>query len=174
MRLKKPDFAMPVGTRHAPRDPRSVPHWIDTSVAPMHPRIVELLLRRTAAFVVALAFAAAGWAECAGWHASPEERMACCSGVGDCPMHGSTKPGAGPESGITQAQADSCCAASETNDSTPSAAIFSLSLSALVNSTVHTLAPIMAPPSLFDAWRPHEPLPRGHVPKYVLLSVFLI
>ena len=38
---------------------------------------------------------------------------------------------------VTQAQADSCCAASDTDDSTPSAAAFSLSLSAaLVTSTV--------------------------------------
>jgi hypothetical protein len=137
--------------------------------------MVELLLRRTAAFVVALAFAAAGWAECAGWQASPEERMACCSGAGDCPMHGSTVPGAGSERVITQAQADSCCAASDTNESTPSIAVYSLSPSAvLVSSTLHTVAPIMAPPSFFDAWRTHVPLPRGHVPKYVLLSVFLI
>ncbi|HLG55246.1 MAG TPA: hypothetical protein VI485_07935 [Vicinamibacterales bacterium] len=139
----------------------------------MHPKIVELLLRRTTAFVVAFAFAAAGWAECAGWHASPEERMACCSGAGDCPMHGSPRRGADSER-VTQAQADSCCAASDTNDSTPSTAVFSLSPSALVSSTVHTLAPIMAPPSLFDTWRTHVPLPSGHVPKYVLLSVFLI
>jgi hypothetical protein len=141
----------------------------------MHPKIVELLLRRTAALVVALAFTAAGWVECAGWQASPEARMACCSGAGDCPMHGSTKPRADSERVITQAQADSCCAASDTNDSTPSTAVFSLSVSAvLVSSTLHTLAPIMAPPSFFDAWRTDVPLPRGHVPKYVLLSVFLI
>ena len=144
-------------------------------MAPVHPKIVELLLRRTAAFVVALALAAAGWAECAGWQASPEARMACCSGSGDCPMHGSTEPGAGSERVVTQAQADSCCAASDTDDSTPSAVAFSLSLSAaLVPSTLSTLAPILAPPASFDAWRTHVPLPVGQVPKHVLLSVFLI
>ena len=99
-------------------------------------------------FVVALALAAAGWAECAGWQASPEARMACCSGSGDCPMHGSTEPGASSERVVTQAQADSCCAASDTDDSTPSAGAFSLSLSAaLVPSTLSTLAPITAPPA---------------------------
>ena len=101
--------------------------------------------------------------------------MACCSGSGDCPMHGSTEPGAGSERVVTQAQADSCCAASDTDDSTPSAGAFSLSLSAaLVTSTLSTLAPIMAPPASFDAWRTHVPLPVGQVPKHVLLSVFLI
>jgi hypothetical protein len=136
---------------------------------------VELLLRRTAALVIVLALSAAGWAECAGWQASPEARMACCSGSGDCPMHGSTEPGGGSEKVVTQAQADNCCAASDTNDSTPSAGAFSLSLSAaLVPSALATLAPITAPPAAFDAWRTHVPLPIGHVSKHVLLSVFLI
>ncbi len=152
----------------------AVAHWIDSGVAPVHPKCVEVVLRRTAALFVVLAFTAAGWAECAGWQASPEARMACCSGSADCPMHGSTEPSAGSESVVTQAQADSCCAASDTDDSTPSAGAFSLSLSAaLVPSTLSTLAPITAPPA-FDAWRSHVPLPIGQVPKHVLLSVFLI
>jgi hypothetical protein len=150
-------------------------HCIDTSVAPVHPKCVELLLRRTAALVVVLALSAAGWAECAGWQASPEARMACCLGSGDCPMHGSTEPGGVSERVLTQAQADSCCAASDTDDSTPSAGAFSLSLSAaLVPSTLYTLAPIAAQPASFDARRTHAPLPIGQVSKHVLLSVFLI
>ena len=52
------------------------------TVAPQM-KCVELVLRRSAALVVVLAFAAAGWAECAGWQASPEARMACCLGSGD-------------------------------------------------------------------------------------------
>jgi hypothetical protein len=132
----------------------------------MHPKAVERLLR--------LALGAAGWAECAGWQASPEARMACCSGNGVCPMHGSTEPGTGSQTIVTQAQADSCCAASETDDSTPSATAFSVSLTAaLVTSALSTLAPITAP-SPFDAWRGHAPLPLAQIPKHVLLSVFLI
>jgi hypothetical protein len=143
-------------------------------MAAMHPRVVDLLFRRTAALVVAITLGAAGWAECAGWQATPEARMACCSDSGDCPMHGSTESGAGSERVVTQARADSCCAASDRNDSTPSPGAFSLALSAaLVTSTLTTLAPIAAPPS-FDAWRTHVPLPVGQVPKHVLLSVFLI
>ena len=140
----------------------------------MHPRVVELLFRRTAALVVAITLGAAGWSECAGWQATPEARVTCCSGSGDCPMHGSTESDAGSERVVTQAQADSCCAASDTNDSTPSPGAFSLSLSAaLVTSTLTTLAPIAAPPS-FETWRTHAPLPVGQVPKHVLLSVFRI
>jgi hypothetical protein len=142
---------------------------------PCDPKIVELLLRRAAALVVVLALGATGWAECAGWQASPEARMACCSGSGDCPMHGSTESGGGSKRAVTQAQADSCCAASDTNDSTPSPGAFSLSLSAaLVTSALTILAPIAAPPASFEAWRTHVPLPVGHVSKHVLLSVFLI
>ena len=141
----------------------------------MHPKIVELLLRRTAAFVVALALAAAGWAECAGWQTSPEARMACCSGNGKCPMHGSTEPGGGSGRVVTQAQADSCCAASGTNDSTPSAVAFSLSLpAALMPSTRSTLAPILATPAAFAVWRTHVPFTVSQVATHVLLSVFLI
>jgi hypothetical protein len=140
----------------------------------MHPRVVEPLLRRTAALLVAITLGAAGSAECAGWQATPEARRVCCSASGDCPMHASTESGAGSERVPTQARADSCCAASDSNDSTPSPAAFSLSLSgATVASTLAALAPIAAPPS-FEAWRTHVPLPVGQVPKHVLLSVFLI
>ena len=140
----------------------------------MHPTVVELLFRRAAALVVALTLGAAGWAECAGWQATPEARMACCSDSAVCPMHGSPEPGSGSGSLVTQAQADSCCAASDANDSTPSAGAFSLSLSAiLVTSPLATLAPVTAPAPL-DAWRAQVPLPGAHVPKHVLLSVFLL
>ncbi len=141
----------------------------------MHPKPVELVLRRAVAFVVALTLAAAGWAECAGWQASPEARMACCLSSGDCPMHGATKPATSAERVVTQAQADSCCAASDTDDATPPAGAFSPSLSAaLMPSTPSTLAPVVAPPASWAAWRTKVSLPAGHVPKHVLLSVFLI
>lgn len=127
------------------------------------------------ALVVAFALGAAGWLECAGWQATPEARMACCSGSGDCPMHGSTEPGAGSERVVTQAQADSYCATSGTDDSTPSAVAFSVSLSAaLANNPPSTVAPIAAPPAPLDAWRAHVPLPIREVPTHLLLSVFLI
>jgi hypothetical protein len=136
--------------------------------------VVERLFRRTAALVTILTLGAAGWAECAGWQAAPKARMACCSGSGGCPMHASTEPGARSERVVTQAQADSCCAASDTDDSTPSSGAFSVALSvALGNSGLSTEVPVTAPAS-FGAWRTHVPLPAGPVPKHVLLSVFLI
>ena len=141
----------------------------------MHPTGVELLFRRTAALVVVLSLGAAGWAECAGWQPTPEERLACCSGSGVCPMHGSTEPGSSAERVATQAQADSCCAVSDTDDSTPATGTFTISLSAaLATSPPSTIAPITAPPAAVDAWRTDLPLAVGQVPKHVLLSVFLI
>ena len=141
----------------------------------MHPKVVERLFRRTAALVVVLTLGAAGWTECAGWQATPQVRLDCCSGSGDCPMHGSTELGAEAERVVTQAQADSCCAASDTNDSTPSEGAFSLSVSAvLVTSPLSSAAPITTPPASIDAWRTHVSLHLSQVPKHVLLSVFLI
>lgn len=100
--------------------------------------------------------------------------MACCLDSDVCPMHGSPEPGSGSGSLVTQAQADNCCAASDTDDSTPSAGAFSVSPSAaLVTSPLTTLAPVTTP-GLLDAWRAHVPLPGAHVPKHVLLSVFLL
>jgi hypothetical protein len=89
-------------------------------------------------------------------------------------MHPATEPGGRSASVVTQAQADSCCAASDTDGSTPSTVTFTLSLSAaLASGTTAILAP-MAPTPSFDAWRTHLPLPAGHVPKHVLLSVYLV
>jgi hypothetical protein len=135
---------------------------------------VARLLRRTAALVVALTLSTAGWAECAGWQGTPEARMACCSGPGPCPMHGSTERGSGAETVVTQAQADRCCAASDDDHSMPSAAAFSLSRSlAPATGALSTLVPVTAPASV-DAWHTHAPRPVAQVATHVLLSVFLI
>jgi hypothetical protein len=136
---------------------------------------VDLALRRTAAFIAALALAAAGWAECGGWQASPEARMACCSTSGACPMHGSTEPGPGAKRAVTQAQADSCCAASNTDGSMPSSWALSVSVTAAAGNGPPFAA--MLPPATaaaLDTWRTHVPLPVARVPKHVLISVFLL
>ena len=145
---------------------------IDTPVRSVHPTKVELLLRRAAALVVALSLGAAGFAECAGWRATPEARMACCSQDDGCPMHRSTEPGA--RRAITQVQADSCCASAGSDDATPSAGLSASALSqALFTSTFSTSAPIIDPVRL-DLWRTGVPRPVGHVARHALLSTFLI
>jgi len=141
-----------------------------------HPTGVELLVRRAAALVLALTLGNAGWVECAGWEATPEARMDCCTDGGACPMHDeSSEQGTRSTGGVTQAQADSCCAVSGHGSSTPSAPGFSMSLSAaLVASPIPSIGPVNLAEAPLDGWRAHVPLSVSEVPKHLLLSVFLI
>jgi len=82
-----------------------------------------------------------------------------------------------PEDGstrvLTQAEADRCCAASEQDDSTPSpsSAGFFVALG-IVLCPVPAL--ISDPPAHVELWRASVPIPTAHVPKHLLLSVFLV
>ena len=128
--------------------------------------------RRLSAVLLALALVAGQAGVCAGWMPTPEARMACCSEDGPCPMHKSESED-GPTRVVSQAEADRCCAASEHEDSTPSPsnAGFFLTL-AVALSPIPGLLP--APEAHADIWRASVPIPTGHVPKHVLLSVFLV
>ena len=89
-------------------------------------------------------------------------------------MHKGHSDGSTATQPVTQAQADSCCASSEQDESGQSTQAFA----ALVTSAV--LGPgVVVPPApprlvLTDAWRTSAPVPSPPVPKHVLLSVFLI
>ena len=74
---------------------------------------------------------------------------------------------------VSQAEADGCCAASEQDDSAPSPAgpAFFVALTVAL-SPVPTLLP--EPPSHASISRVPVPVPPAHVPKHVLLSVFLV
>lgn len=74
---------------------------------------------------------------------------------------------------VSQAEADRCCAASEHEDSTPSQsnAAFFVTL-AVALSPIPGLLP--APEGHADIWRASVPIPASHVPKHLLLSVFLV
>jgi hypothetical protein len=128
--------------------------------------------RRLSAVFLAVALVAGQAGVCAGWMPTAEARMACCSDDGPCPMHKSESED-GPTRVVTQAEADRCCAASEHEDSTPSQsnAGFFLTL-AVALSPIPGLLP--APEAHADIWRASVPIPTGHVPKHVLLSVFLV
>jgi hypothetical protein len=127
---------------------------------------------RLSAVLLALALVAGQAGVCAGWMPTPEARMACCSDDGPCPMHKSESED-GPTRVISQAEADRCCAASEHEDSTPSQsnAAFFVTL-AVALTPIPGLLP--APEAHADTWRTSVPIPTGHVPKHVLLSVFLV
>jgi hypothetical protein len=99
--------------------------------------------------------------------------MACCTAAGACPVHKSHPPESSGTRVVSQAQADSCCAASERNESATAASAFVLMGSLpLTASPLPVLLP--APVADLDHWRALVPLPRSAVPKHVLLSVFLV
>jgi hypothetical protein len=137
-----------------------------------HPRGVLSFARRLSAVFLALALVAGQAGVCAGWMPTPEARMACCSEDGPCPMHKSESED-GPTRVVTQAEADRCCAASEHEDSTPSQsnAAFFVTLSVAL---IPLPGLLPAPEAHAEIWRASVPIPTGHVPKHVLLSVFLV
>jgi hypothetical protein len=126
---------------------------------------------RLSVIFLTLALVAGQAGVCAGWLPTPEARMACCSDDRPCPMHESHSQDAGSERIVSQAEADRCCAASGHDDSAPSPA-----------NAVFFVTPAVNPvPALFSQPYPHPvmsraalPLATAHVPKHVLLSVFLV
>lgn len=137
-------------------------------------REVRLLIRRASAVILAMGLLAGNAAVCAGWLATPEARMACCADGVECPMHKGDSHRAGSERVLTQAQADSCCAAAEGQSSNKSNPSFVSAITAAVLG-VRVVLPANVPALvLSDAWRTSAPIPIAPVPKYVLLSVFLV
>ena len=89
-------------------------------------------------------------------------------------MHGGDSHHAGSEQVLTQAQADSCCAAAEGRTSSQSNPSFVMAITATVLGE-GTILPATVPALvLTDAWRTSTPLPVRPVPKHLLLSVFLV
>jgi hypothetical protein len=130
--------------------------------------------RAVSTVVLIAALCAGNRAVCAGWLPSPEARMACCSEGAECPMHRGDSHRSGSEHVLTQAQADSCCASSEREDSSQPAptAVAAITTAVLGNGTI---LPASVPALvLSDGWRTTVPIPTGPIPKHVLLSVFLV
>jgi hypothetical protein len=122
--------------------------------------------------VAVLALVASNVADCAGWAATPEARMGCCTD-GDCPMH-QGESNTGSERVVTQAQADACCAASERHQSESSnpSAVAAISAAALGVGVV--LPPVTPTLVLTDGWRTEAAIHSPPVARHVLLSVFLV
>jgi hypothetical protein len=134
---------------------------------------VGTLIRRVAAVVALLAWVVGNVAVCAGWQATPEARMACCMNSTSCPMHKSDTHKHSSTRVVSQAQADSCCAAAAQRRDSPAAG------STFAASGVIALVPVAAfavPVSGFmsQEWRALVPLPVSSTPKYLLLSVLLV
>ena len=128
---------------------------------------------RLVGLVLMLAVAAGQAGLCAGWTPTPESRMACCSESGACPMHNADSEGSGTPHALTQAEADSCCAASEGTESAPSPTSIPLAVTlAIVVGPVADLLTAAQP--RLAIWSTSVPLPATGVPKHLLLSVFLV
>jgi hypothetical protein len=117
--------------------------------------------------VMTAVLAVGNLAVCAGWAATAEERMACCAQDDQCAMHRATHG----EKVVTQAEADTCCAASEKDHSARSAQLLVL-----------TVPPVKIDYATVDALlATHAAAPRRiadhHVSKrarHLLLSVLLV
>jgi hypothetical protein len=135
---------------------------------------VVILARRASAVVALLALVVGNIAVCAGWQATPEARMACCVNGTSCPMHKSeSHEHSSSTRVVSQAQADSCCAAAaQRRDSATAGSTFDASgVSALAPVTVFTVPPIAF---ASQEWRALVSLPVSSTPKHLLLSVFLV
>lgn len=141
----------------------------DTGVLFAHPRIVLPLSRRVSALVLTLALAASNAALCAGWMRTAAERMGCCSEGSTCPMHKADEHGVAQA--VSQAEADRCCAASE-SDGSPTASALNVPVSLAPVQTVVRLVP--PPLARVETRRARAPMPGTPVPKHLLLSVFLV
>ena len=89
-------------------------------------------------------------------------------------MHKGDSDRSGSERVLTQAQADSCCAAAEGQSSNQSNPSFVTAITAAVLGVGVVLPANVPALVLSDGWRPAAPTRAGPVPKHVLLSVFLV
>jgi hypothetical protein len=131
------------------------------------------LIHRIAALALLLPLLASNAALCAGWMPTPEARLACCSESGACPMHKSDVPHAESSRVLTQAQADTCCAASN-RDSSQSSGTFvgTITRAVLGTATVHLF--VASDQHRRAEWRTAVPASTAPIPRHVLLSVYLL
>ena len=139
-----------------------------------HSRNVLRFVHRFAALALTFGLMAGNAAICAGWMPTSEARMACCVEDAECPMHVVDSHGAGQHNVPTQAEADSCCAASESSNSSQSSPTLATAITATVLGTGIVLPADIPALVMSDAWRTSAPMPSPPVPRHVLLSVFLV
>lgn len=142
----------------------------------LHRKGVLRPARHLVVLVLTLLVAVGNAAVCAGWQGSAEARMACCTGPGGCPMHahGSDDQTGSTPSALSQAQADGCCASSESDDAPQTSQGIAWSW------TPALVVPfVLADPGLDVRQQPvraqiSRPPPARAVPRHLLLAVFLL
>lgn len=132
---------------------------------------VRALLTRLAATVAVLGLVpGTATALCAGWQPSADARRACCA-AGLCADDHRGAPTAGGDLVISQVEADSCCAESESGQQSASQSLITAPLPVPVTGSVLLALP---PLSTHSVVRWAAPPQSDHVPKHIRLSVFLI
>ena len=109
---------------------------------------------------------------CTGWQATPQARMACCVEGAECPMRSHERDGSNVAQSVQQAEADSCCAASESRGSTRAVATAAIALAMPARVAVLLDPPAVTP--LPDRRSSADTGPPRHVPRHVFHSVFVI
>ena len=132
-----------------------------------------VMARRMAAALVVFAMFGVGAVPCAGWEPTAQARHDCCV-EGQCPGQIETKSHSGDHSGgVTQAQADQCCATSEQQNQQRSAPQVGATFLLLppVESVVVAASDIK-PPERPDPFAVPVPSPPARL--HLLFSVFLV
>jgi hypothetical protein len=130
--------------------------------------------RRWSAMLLTLALSAGNIGLCAGWTAAAEARMACCSDRPACPMSVSDSDDSHSHHGVTQEQADTCCAVSEGGTSSQSNPSFVVATNIAVVRTAHASPHVVPDLVLRNVWRLAAQVSPASVPKHVLHSVFIV
>ncbi len=126
------------------------------------------VLNRVAALLCVLAFVQSATLQCAGWQATPEARRQCCR-EGACPHPHQDQT----TSGVTQPEADACCAQAAQRESTPSTTAFAAVTPVVLVRLIPgagTLPAITRAPAA--PWDHASPPPR--LARHLLLSVLLV
>lgn len=145
---------------------------LDSAAVPHNPRFVGVMRSVASVLVLVAILASQASAFCDGWQASAEARMACCAEGGNCGMHESSASTAGTGA-RTQAAADECCAASESDDSKAPRSTVSIQSPAIAVRLPVDLTP--AATSGIHVWYAYSAVsPPRHVSTHILLSVFLV
>lgn len=125
-----------------------------------------------AALVVTLSVANLG--VCAGWASTAQARLDCCASGTACPMKHSGGGDADGGQGLSQSEADACCAAAEPGGSTQSGPTLASTISPAVLGA-GAVMPLLRPVEHRSWTRSGDPPPSA-IPddRYLLLTVFLI
>lgn len=140
----------------------------DTATPVHHPYWVTIC-GRAFALLLTLALTAGNIGVCAGWAASAAARMACCADDAACPMDTSVTHTHGT---MSQAQADTCCAVSESQGTDSRRTVAAVDTSTALRPAFSLWQAVPAP-LLRKPWIVPPRCGPG-VSRHVLHSVFLV